>query len=546
MNKNFNHITKLLLIAVILVIVAGMFLPFTGDAGKYAAISKTIYKTREFWDLMIHRSPYFQKPPVMMWLSAAGYLLTGTVNNFTTHLFPVLSTLLMLLATYKLGKHFYSKNTGIYAALFTGTTQIFFLYNSDLHTDSLLASFTTAAIWQLAIYIDNQKWKYFFGGFIFTGLAMLTKGPIGLAIPVFAIGVHLLATRKYRMIFNPAWLLGAVILGLMIFPHLRILYQYFGWEGPKFYFWTNNAGRISGTYRGSNTDHFFYIHNLAVFALPWSIFFFGGIIKNLKEFFIKKQKTELLTVGGSLLFIFILSFAKMKSPNYFYPAIPLLAIPAALFFLNLIETNKIKKYLVAQTFICCLMIIVLLVVITWMFPLRNPAIWMAIVVLISLMIFTWIKEKNAGLKIINSSLAAIVIMNLGINLHVLPELFSYQASLRASEIYNEKAIEGEHLYTYRYAQFEMFFYAKTDGDKIIDNDTHYDPVTIELSDALNDKGAWFFTDEYGYHEIKSKIGIENEYAFDHYYLTDINWKFLNPQTRNASLKKMYLLKTLKE
>jgi 4-amino-4-deoxy-L-arabinose transferase-like glycosyltransferase len=547
--KNINrNLTYLLLAGVVFVQFAGMFLPFTGDAGKYAAISKTIFQTNNFWDLYIHNSPYYQKPPLFMWLISGGYYLTGITSNFTTRIFPLLFSILTIFSTYKIASYFYTKEIGKIAALFMATTEIFIFYNSEIHTDSALTACTTTAIWQLAKYIDQRKWHNFVLGFVFIGMAMLTKGPIGIVVPVLAVGTHLLFKRDYRSIFKIEWLVGLVIIALIIAPHLWILYHHFEWEGIKFFFWTNNAGRISGTYKGGSTDPWFYFYNLLVFTIPWSVFFAGGMLKQLWLMVKLRQGQikEYYTIGGAFLLIFILSFAKMKSPNYFYPAIPLLAVLAAHFYQSL-KTSSVFKWLPTIQFAINMFIwIGLTVVLAWMFPLQNNISWVLYITAFILFLKINVSTHEIQPKILNSSLITIVVLNLLVNTHVLPYLFSYQASVHASKIYNEKATDTDNFYTYRYAQFEMFFYAKTSGDKIIDEGTHYDPLNIELDEALTDKGAWFFTDEYGYHEIKNQIKVENEYEFEHYYLTDVNWNFLNPQTRGASLKKMYLIQTMKE
>lgn len=549
MNKYSKYITYILLLLVVLVQLYGMFLPFTGDAGKYAAISKNIYQNREFWDLSIHGSPYYQKPPFMMWLSSAAYFIFGTVNNFTTRLFPVIFTLLLLYSTYQLGAYFYSEKIGKLAALMVGTTQMFFLYNTDLHTDVILATCTTTAIWQLAVYIDKRKWYHFVIGFVFIGLAMLTKGPIGLAVPVFAIGAHLLLSRNYKMIFRLEWLAGIAIILLMLYPHFKVLYHHFGWEGPKFFLWTNNAGRISGTYKGNNTDPFFYIYNLTVFTIPWALFFMGGLIKKIISIpkSIRAKNVEYYTIGGALILIFILSFAKTKSPNYFYPAIPLLAILAANLFNEITKTRNIKLIVIGQNIINGMLWISSLGVLLWMFPVKNSYIWVIIGFMFIFQIFILFNKQSQKAFIINSALVAIIVLNTTLNMNVLPQLFDYQASLHAAKIYNNEANNDATFYTYRYYQFEMFFYAKTNGYKIIDEGHKDDPVYISFDEAIKDKGAWFLANEHSYQQIKESCNkLEKTYSFEHYYLTDINWKFLNPKTRQSVLKKIYLVKTFDE
>lgn len=544
-----KQITFLLILIVVLVQLAGMTLPFTGDAGKYAAISKNIYQDHEFLKLSIHQAPYYQKPPLLMWLSAAGYFLFGEVNNFTTRLFPVLFSLLMLLAVERLGTMFYDGKTGKRAALFMGTSLIYFFYNSDLHTDLILASCTTVAIWQLAVFVEKRYWLNLITGFAFTGLAVLSKGPIGIAVPAFALGSHLLLKKDFRSIFHPAWLVGLLITTALVFPYMKTLYDTFGWEGPKFFLWTNNAGRISGEYRSNSADPFFYLYNLVVFTVPWALFFSGGLVQRLIHLFKKNSvlNKEYYTLGAALLLIIILSFASMQAPNYFYPAIPLLAINAAQFFGSIFDHTSRFKRLTEQlqrVQNSILWAIALLAVI-YLFPLHN---WLYLAILLLLAIAgiaLSLRGSGSLQRIVAPSVISIVALFFVINAHVMPQLFSYQASIRAAEIYNREASDDAVFYTFGYAQFELFFYAKTEGHKIITEGHQDDPVNITLDEALaQDPDAWYLTDENSFRQLKQKaMHIEKVYSFDHYYLTDVNLKLLNPKTRAQSLQKIYLVKT---
>jgi 4-amino-4-deoxy-L-arabinose transferase-like glycosyltransferase len=544
-----KRIILLLILAAILVQIAGMTLPFTGDAGKYAAISKNIYQSADFWNLSIHGSPYNQKPPFHMWLITAGFYLFGETGNFSARLFPLLFSLLLIFSTYKLAKLFYTELTGRLAALFIGTSLIYFFYNTDLHTDVVLTSCTTAAIWQLAVYLKKNSWLNLLAGFLFIALGMLTKGPIAVAVPAFAIGAHLLIKREYNKIFRVEWIAGATFCCLLILPYLIVLHKQFGNDGLRFYFWTNNAGRISGEYRGNNSDYYFYLYNLLVFALPWTVFFAGGLIRNISSVFRKGKKTqtpEYLTLGGSLLLILILSFSSMKSPNYFYPAIPLIAVIAADYFQHISTWhfkifNKLGIYQLVQNSMMWISIIIISI---YIFPINSFYIWGLIALLFAFFIIYQFKKTNLPDKVIITSLTTIVALNLLINAHILPVLFDYQASIKAAEIFNKEADDDAIFYTYRYAQFEMFFYAKNKGYKIIDEGTHEEKLTISIDDALKTPGAWYLADEWSYSQIKEKAGsLEKEYKFDHYYLTDINYEFINPKTRESTIQKIYLVKT---
>jgi 4-amino-4-deoxy-L-arabinose transferase-like glycosyltransferase len=111
-------------------------------------------------------------------------------------------------------------------------------------------------------------------GFAAIGLAMLSKGPIGAAIPAFAVIGHILLKKEFRFLLDYRWYLGTVLAFVVASPALIGLMNQFGWEGIRFFFWENNVGRITGTYIQAVNDPIFYVHTLLYMFLPWILLFF--------------------------------------------------------------------------------------------------------------------------------------------------------------------------------------------------------------------------------------------------------------------------------
>ena len=156
-------------------------------------------------------------------------------------------------------------------------------YQNDIHTDSIVLATVMLSIWQLNLFLRNSKMLHLFLGFLFVGLSMMTKGPIGLAIPVFAFAIDTILKRNWKNIFRWEWLLGMAIIGIVISPALIGLYRQFGTEGLAFYLWSNQTDRITGALRVNNTDPFFYVHTILWEFLPWSPFIVYGIYHEVKK-----------------------------------------------------------------------------------------------------------------------------------------------------------------------------------------------------------------------------------------------------------------------
>ena len=272
-NKTLRILFFIVAIAAVGSYISGLSIDVTRDAGKYATVSKEIFQNRNYINLTIHGDAYDQKPPMLFWMGAAGFKIGG-ISNFWFK-FPVL--LLIFLGFYwafQLGKSLYNKRVGYLTAIMLGFSFIYSLYSSDIHTDTPLQAFVTLSLWQLSEFVQTRKNKHWILGFIGIGLAMLCKGPIGAAIPAFAVVGHILLKRDFKFLFDYRWFVGIALAFLVASPALFGLMNQFGWKGIRFFFWENNIGRITGSYVKAITDPFFYVHNLLYLFLPWSLLFY--------------------------------------------------------------------------------------------------------------------------------------------------------------------------------------------------------------------------------------------------------------------------------
>ena len=288
---------------------SGLTIDVTRDAGKYATVSKEIFQNGNFINLTIHGEPYDQKPPLLFWLGAIGFSIGG-ISNFWFK-FPILIIVFFgFYSAYRLGKSLYSKKTGYLTTFFMAFSLIYTLYCMDIHTDTPLQAFVTFALWQLYDFIKTKKNIHWILGFIAIGLAMLCKGPIGAAIPAFAVAGHLILKKDYKAFTDFRWYLGVLISLVVASPALAGLYNQFGLNGIKFFFWDNNIGRVAGTYVHSTNDPSFYFHTLLYIFIPWSLLFFIAAYHELKTIIRNKFKSdEYFTFTGIWIFFIILNIS---------------------------------------------------------------------------------------------------------------------------------------------------------------------------------------------------------------------------------------------
>lgn len=542
LNTTKNRILFLVLLVFVLVTYfVGLFVDVAGDAGKYAAIAKNIFRTGDFINLSIHGEPYLQKPPFLFWLSSVGYYFFEP-SNFSYKLLPVLYSFFGVFCVYKLANSLFDKRVGQIAALLLVVSEFYFLYSVDVHTDLVFSSNVTFALWQLYEYLKTKKAYNFILSFFAVGLAVLSKGIIGASVPAFALAVYLLAQKEYKEFVNPKWILGILIVAITISPALLGLYNQFGFEGIKFFFWTNNVGRIVGTYVvNNNTDYFFYFHTLLYMYAPWGVVFFISAFFEFKDLFKGRfKRADYFLFGGTWLFFIIISVARGKSPNYIAPLIPLFSIILAKWLEQVLSQSNAKMLKVVvgiQTGLVVLLWCCLLLFVGYLFPVVGAFTYVVILFLIVVTLYIYIKErKNIYVRFFVPSVIVITALAFFINLQIFPKIFQYQSSIVASRIFNTESSKGENLYNYNYEQFELYFYGKNKVEPISDEK--------KLSEVCAQSGSWVFCYEKGYKNIQDlHVDIDTVYEFRHRGVYNLNGKFLWPTTREASTEKTYLIKT---
>jgi len=527
--------------AILLVLLAysfGLFIDLTGDSGLYAAISRQMVESGDWLNLKINGEPYDQKPHLLFWLAGCGIKLLGN-TNFGFKIFPFLVGMSSVYFTYRLAKTLYSIETAKIAALFTISSQTFFLYFLDIHTDTVLQTGVALGLWQIAEFLKTKNpWNFIFG-FAGVGLAMLSKGPFGAVIPFFAVLFYLVSKKKYSQLFHPKWLVGILVILLVISPTLFHLYESFGLEGLKFYFITNNFGRITGDYAGSSNDPFYYLYNILWIFIPWTLLVLFAAFFEIKNWFRKNNTNSwgFYLLGSVFAFLVILSVAKGKAPNYFLIALAPVSIIVAKWMghfpqLPLKEQNFIIKS--QKVFTALLGIYTLFVI----FFFSGSKIWLSIFFAGLLVSSVFILIKTTAGKFQKMLLASVIVtgvLNLFLNVRVIPEFFTYQGARQALEIYEANKGENDTLLNLHLEEYELFFYAESPVQNFTGWDNYY-----ELFDT---PGSWIYTTRAGYEGvIEHNSNVDTVYIIRHRGMNDLNLQFLNPKTRETTLHENYLIK----
>ncbi len=384
-----NRIFQLVLLACGITALLGMIMiPLMDiDASQYASISREMLENKSYLQVFDLGNDYLDKPPMLFWLSALSMKLLG-VHDWAYRLPSFLFAVLAVYATYQLALLFYKKEIAQLSAMVLASCQALFLITHDVRCDTMLMGWVAFGLWQMAAWYQTKSWKHFLLAFIAIACGMMTKGPIALMVPAFALVPHFILRREWKQLFRWEYLLGVIIIAIMLIPMSIGLYQQFDLHpgklingepinsGLRFYYWTQSFGRYTGENHFNEMNHFtFLLENMIWSFLPWIFFFLIGLGFALKDLIAKKfrlaDKEEWISTGGFIVTYCILARSQAQLPHYIFVVFPLAAIVTAKFLYRLLFTDELLKWkkplLIFHAFIFTLLWAAAIVLMTWPF-----------------------------------------------------------------------------------------------------------------------------------------------------------------------------------
>jgi len=215
MNIKLENIKHFGFILFVLSIV--FYLPFIGvvhlfdwDEINFAESSREMIATGNYFRVMIDYEPFWEKPPLFFWMQVICMKIFG-INEFAARLPNVICGVITLQVLYRTGKRYFDATFGfLWALLYLISLLPFFYFKSGI-----IDPFFNLFIFLSLLYIirstqvefKKQKLQWAFVAGCFNGLAVLTKGPVGLLLIILTAVVFLIFTRKKKLIS-----FGAIIL----------------------------------------------------------------------------------------------------------------------------------------------------------------------------------------------------------------------------------------------------------------------------------------------------------------------------------------------
>ncbi|HPE58538.1 MAG TPA: hypothetical protein PK904_19185, partial [Bacteroidales bacterium] len=313
----------------------------------------------------------------------------------------------------------------------------------------------------------------------------------------------------------------------------KFVYNLQGPSGLRFYYWTQSFGRITGeNYWDNDAPFFFFFHTILWDFQPWVLFFIPaigvGIYRLINNRFKVDQNNEIINLSGFILILLALSLSKFKLPHYIFPIFPFAAIITASYIINLAENTFIKFGKVIFG-ILQLEWVAAALIFVFVFPAHNFLIPSIGICLLGLTWWIFLKQHGKD-RIIVPILITAIGFNFIISMHFYPNLMEYQGTAKAGKLFREQKNPEDELYVMLFWENAIDFYARK-NTKTLERD--------QLAGMQT--GSWLFTNQQGHDEINQfQLPLKQIAVFDYYKVSALKLKFLNKNTRDITLRKVYL------
>lgn len=290
------------------------------DDTFYAESAKEMLSHHSILTPFIFDQPQFEKPPLYFWLLMISFKAFG-VNTFAARLVPALFGIMSVLGTFMFLRRLYDQRIALISAAILATSMWWIGLSRVVLTDMVFCTLIAISFYVFFTWFRLGKGRYLFLFAVFSALATLTKGPLGLLMPLLSVAVFLLLMKDYRSLKTfllGRWWLIWLLLVLPWYMYAAIKYgNAFLWEFFVNCHWNR---LIHSEHEGFNT-WYFYPAIIVLGLFPWTCYFaFVG-----RAF--RKYKIEHLFLFSWIGVCFVVfSVAQSKLSTYISPLFPPLAI----------------------------------------------------------------------------------------------------------------------------------------------------------------------------------------------------------------------------
>ena len=274
MNSRFRAVGVVLLVWALIYLPALGSIAIKGEEGRRILPAVRMLETGNYIVPRIGSNPYFRKPPLVNWLVAASFAVSGVRNEWTARLPSALAVLAVAIAFVTVARASLGPTGSLIAALIWMTNIGMIEKGRLIEIEALYVSLCgLATIFWLSCWVQKKSpWLIWIPPSIFLGLGLLAKGPTHLVFFYAVVVAVLWRAKDWRLLLHPAHFAALAI--ILVIPA--------AWAIPFLHSITTQvamdkwSSQYTGRLKAIDFKFFSWIQNIPrglMYFLPWLLLF---------------------------------------------------------------------------------------------------------------------------------------------------------------------------------------------------------------------------------------------------------------------------------
>ena len=200
MDQDKRNLIILTLLGAALFLLANGHIPVTDPVeSNYTQTAKEMLFSGDYMSPRIFGNYWYDKPAFFYWELIAAFKVFG-VTDFAARFFSSVFGVLGLWLTYFFARRLYDARTALLSGIILATSLGYWVVSKAVITDATLFVFFDAVLVFFYIAYTGKNKNLYYLCYFFAGLAVLTKGPIGILLPGLVVTLFICAQRDFAEI----------------------------------------------------------------------------------------------------------------------------------------------------------------------------------------------------------------------------------------------------------------------------------------------------------------------------------------------------------
>ncbi|MCX7174073.1 MAG: glycosyltransferase family 39 protein [Proteobacteria bacterium] len=247
------------------------------DEGRYAEIPREMVASGDWLTPRLNDIKYFEKPALQYWATATAFTLFGE-HQWTSRLWSAFCGFFGVLVSFFAARRLWGDAAGLYATCVLGSSLMWVFIGHGNTLDMGVSFFLSSAVFGFVLAqrddaTPRETRNYMWLAWLALGLAVLSKGLIGLVLPAATLVGYTLWQRDFAL-WRKLHLVSGLALLLAVTAPWFIAVSLANPEFARFFFIHEHFERFLTKVHGRDKAIWYFIPILLIGMLPWLATFF--------------------------------------------------------------------------------------------------------------------------------------------------------------------------------------------------------------------------------------------------------------------------------